>query len=260
MRYSANLGFLWAELGLLARIDAAARAGFGAIELHWPYDVPASDVKQRCDRHGLILLSLNTPRGDLSKGEMGLGAVAGRQDEFQAGFDQALDYCVGAGGGFIHCMAGKVPAELREAARQVFVENLRIASAKAARHGLTLLLEPLNPVNVPGYFYSRASEACAIIGETGRDNIKLMFDAYHVGRVGEDPVVRFRDCLPLIGHVQIAAVPSRAEPDEGDIDFRRFLAEVQRTGYAGWIGAEYLPSGDTDAGLGWREKLSPPAA
>ena len=140
LRYSANLGFLWPDRPLLARIDAAAHAGFKAIELHWPYDTPAAAVRARCERHGLQLLGINTVRGDLGAGENGLGALAGREAEFQAAVDQSIAYCLAAGGTAIHCMAGFVPPEAREAAGRVFVKNLREASDKAAPHGLTLLL------------------------------------------------------------------------------------------------------------------------
>ncbi len=251
LRFSANLGFMWPDRPLLDRIDAAAKAGFRAVELHWPYDVPAARVRDRCASHGIGLLGINTVRGDVANGENGLGALAGREAEFQAAVDQSLAFCRDAGGTAVHCMAGVVPPDRREAARAVFVANLREASAKAARDGITLLLEPLNPHDAPGYFYSTVEEGEAIIAETGRDNLKLMFDCYHVGRVGGDVIASLERLLPVIGHVQIAAVPSRAEPDRGDLDYRAVFAALERSPYAGWTGCEYKPAGDTDAGLSW---------
>ncbi|UDL93759.1 TIM barrel protein [Lichenihabitans sp. PAMC28606] len=255
LRFSANLGFLWPDRPLLDRIDAAARAGFKAIELHWPYDVPARDVKARCLEHGLVLLGINTVRGNVAAGENGLGALAGRETEFQASVDQSIAYVVEAGGTAIHCMAGVVPPDQRAAARDVFIANLRAASAKAEPHGVTLLLEPLNPRDAPGYFYSTAAAGAAIIEATGRANIKLMFDCYHVGSNEGGVLGNLKRFLPVIGHVQIAAVPSRAEPDLGDLDYRDVFAALDRLPYGGWTGAEYKPAADTDAGLGWPQAL-----
>ncbi|MDX7952622.1 TIM barrel protein [Lichenihabitans sp. Uapishka_5] len=254
-RFSANLGFLWAGQPLLDGIAAAARAGFKAIELHWPYDTPAGAVRDACARHGLTLLGVNTVRGDVAAGENGLGALPGREAEFQAAVDQSLAFCRYAGGSAIHCMAGRVPPEARTAARETFLDNLRRASDKAAAADIMLLLEPLNSADAPNYFYSTADEGAAIVQALGRPNVRLMFDCYHVGRVGNDVIATMARLWPTIGHIQIAAVPGRAEPDGGTLDYRPVLAAVDRLGYAGWVGAEYKPVGDTDAGLGWVEAL-----
>ena len=254
-RFSANLGFLWAGQPLLDQIAAAARAGFKAIELHWPYDTPAGAVRDACARHGLTLLGVNTVRGDVAKGENGLGAVPGRDAEFQAAVDQSLAFCREAGGSAVHCMAGRVPPEARAAGRATFLDNLRRASDKAAASCVMVLLEPLNPADAPGYFYSTADEGAQIIDALGRPNVRLMFDCYHVGRVGDDVIATMERLWPAIGHIQIAAVPSRAEPDGGTLDYRPVFAAIDRLGYAGWVGAEYKPAGDTDAGLRWIEAL-----
>lgn len=255
LRFSANLGFLWPDRPLLERIDAAARAGFRAIELHWPYDVAADDVRHRCAAHGLTLLGVNTVRGDVAAGEFGLGALAGREAEFQAAVDQAIAFCVAAGGNAIHCMAGVVPPAGRERARAVLLENLRAASAKAAPHGITLLLEPINPRDAPGYFYSTAAEGAAIVEAAGCANVSLMFDCYHVGSSEGDVIANLERFLPIVGHVQIAAVPSRAEPDRGELDYRAVFEALERLPYAGWTGAEYKPAGPTDEGLEWARTL-----
>ena len=249
LRFSANLGFLWPDRPLLERIDAAAAAGFRAIELHWPYDVTPRQVRDRLDHHGMALLGINTVRGDVAAGENGLGALAGRESEFQASVDQSLDYLRTTGGTALHCMAGAVPSDQRAAAREVFVRNLRTASDKAARDGIILLLEPLNPADAPGYFYSTADEGASIIAEADRTNIKLMFDGYHVGRTGGDVIATLERLLPIIGHVQVAAVPSRAEPDTGTLDHRAVFDALARLPYRGWTGVEYKPAAETDAGL-----------
>src|SRR5579871_2866864 len=173
LRFSANLGFLWADRPLLARIDAAARAGFRAVEMHWPYDVPAADVAAALERNSLTLLGINTGPGSFAAGERGLGAVPGRERDFQVTLDQALDYCRRSGARAIHVMAGNVAAADRHGARAVFAANLRAAAAKAAPLELTLLLEPLNRDDNPGYFYSRLEEATSLLEELRLPALKL---------------------------------------------------------------------------------------
>ncbi|MEX2016678.1 MAG: TIM barrel protein, partial [Candidatus Hydrogenedentales bacterium] len=151
--------------------------------------------------------------------------------------------------------AGASPADKRAAAKTVFAKNLEAAADKATRYGLSILLEPLNPRDAPGYFYSTVEEAADMIAVVGRPNIRIMFDCYHVGVTQQDVLKRLERHLPLIGHVQIAAVPSRAEPDEGEIAYGAIFKMLDALGYAGWIGCEYKPRGDTDAGLGWMRRL-----
>lgn len=248
-RFSANLGFLWPDRPLLDRIDAAAAAGFRAVELHWPYDTPAAEVRARCDARRVTLLGVNTSRG--REGESGLGALPGREAEFAAAVDQAIAFCVAAGGSAIHCMAGVIGDADPAAARDTFVANLRDASRAAEPHGLTLLLEPLNPRDAPGYFYSTVAEGAAVIEAVGAPNLRLMFDCYHVASVGQDVGATLRRFLPLVGHIQFASVPDRAEPDSGTPDYPDVFRAIDALGYAGWVGAEYRPRAATDDGLGW---------
>ena len=253
-RFSANLGFLWPDRPLLERIDAAAGAGFGAIEVHWPYDVPAAAVRAACARHGLAMLGLNTVRGN-RPGDFGLAAVPRREDEFAASLEQSLGYCRAAGFNAIHVMAGIVPPGESIAAATLFERHIALAADKAAADGLTILLEPLNPRDAPGYFYASIERADEIISAVGRPNVKIMFDCYHVAIMQGDVLKRLERFMARIGHVQIAAVPSRAEPDEGEIAYPTVLAALDALGYAGWVGCEYKPRGDTDAGLAWVKKL-----
>lgn len=252
-KFSANLGFLWPDRPLLERIDAAAAAGFKAVELHWPYAVAAEAVKQACASRGLTLLGINTPPGNVQNGDFGLGAIAGRQSDFLAGFEQATTWARLAGASSVHIMAGVVKPEDKAAARAVLYENLIIAAARAP--DLTLLLEPINQRDKPGYFYSTLGEAAVLIDATGAANIKIMFDVYHVGISEGDILTRLERHMPQIGHVQIAAVPSRAEPDEGEIAYGAIFSALDRLNYAGWVGCEYKPRGDTDEGLAWPETL-----
>jgi hydroxypyruvate isomerase len=252
-KFSANLGFLWPDRPLLERIDAAAKAGFKAIELHWPYATPAGEVRQRCADRGVILLGINTPLGNAEKGDFGLGAQTGREAEFRDTFIQSVDYARAAGASSVHVMAGVVAPEHKARAKDVFIESLAFA-AKAAQD-LTLLLEPINQRDKPGYFYSAIGEAADIIAKVGAPDIKIMFDVYHVGVSEGDVTKRLERHLPDIGHVQIAAVPSRAEPDEGALDFRAFFDRLETIGYHGWIGCEYRPRAGTDEGLIWMKSL-----
>lgn len=253
-RFSANLGFLWQDRPLLERIDAAHAAGFRAVELHWPYDTPPELVRARCVAHGLTLLSINTPLGRTELGEFGLGALPGREADFLDGFALAHDWASAAGGCAIHVMAGVVMPEMRPAARETLIANLRIAAGMAPE--MTLLLEGLNQHDKPGYFYSTLEAKAEIIAAVGAENVRILFDAYHVGRSEGDVLGNLQRHLPLIGHVQIAAVPSRAEPDEGEVDYAHFFDDLDRLGYSGWVGCEYKPRGDTDSGLGWLQKMN----
>ena len=187
------------------------------------------------------------------KGEAGLGALAGREEEFQAAIDQAISYSAAVGASAIHAMAGI--ASYDEDARQVLVGNLQEAADKAARHDLTLLCEGINQRDMPGYFYSTCEQVSDVVERTERDNVKMLFDIYHVGVAQGDVLTRMTRFLPIIGHIQIAAVPSRHEPDEGEINYAAVLNAVDEAGYKGWIGCEYHPRADTDEGLDWLARL-----
>ncbi|MCX7223110.1 MAG: TIM barrel protein [Burkholderiales bacterium] len=251
VRFSANLGFLWSQLPLLERIERAAKNGFKAIELQWPYDTPAQDVRAAVKRLNLTLLAVNTPVGDASIGESGLGALPGREADFKKAFDQSVQWCVGSGAPAIHVMPGLASAQMEPEARKTFIANLQWAADVAAPHGITLLLEAINQRDKPGYFYSRQADSNAIREACGRSNIKLMFDVYHVGCAEGDILTKLAQYMPHIGHIQIAAVPTRNEPDEGEVNYPNVLKRVDELGYTGWNGSEYRPRGEVEAGLGW---------
>jgi hydroxypyruvate isomerase len=247
-RFAANLAYLFTERPLLERFGAAAAAGFRAVELQFPYDHAPSAVKAELDRHGLTMLGVNTALG--RSGE-GVAAVPGHEQEFATLFKQALDYVVAIGGCQIHCLAGKVPPEQRPAAETTFIRNLARAADAARERGITVLAEPINPRDRPDYFLTRAEQAADIIAKVERPNVRIQFDFYHAQIVGGDLIRRFEKHLPLVGHVQIAAVPSRQEPDEGEVNYPAIFAALDRLGYDGWIGCEYRPRGKTEDGLGW---------
>jgi hydroxypyruvate isomerase len=249
-RFAANLGYLFTDRALLERIDAAAAAGFKAIELQFPYDVPASAVKAAIERNRLTVLGINTPPGE-REGEFGLAAVPGREKDWQVLFTRALDYISEIGGSAVHCLAGKVAPEQRPAAERVYIDNLARAADVAGAKNITLLIEPINARDRPNYFLNRVEHAADIIAKAGKPNIRMQFDFYHVQIVGGDLLHRLEQYLPVIGHLQCAAVPSRHEPDEGEINYPYVFAAVDRLGYRGWIGAEYRPRSRTEDGLGW---------
>jgi len=249
-RFAANLGYLFADRPLLVRIDAAAAAGFKAIELQFPYDVPATSVKKAIEKNKLTILGINTPPGE-REGEFGLAAVPGREKDWQALFSRAFDYASTIGASAIHCLAGKVAPEQRPAADRVFIDNLARAADMAAAKNIRLLIEPINGRDRPNYFLNHVEHAADVIGKVGKPNIRMQFDFYHVQIVGGDLIRRLEKFLPVIGHLQCAAVPSRHEPDEGEINYPAVFEAVDKLGYQGRIGAEYRPRGRTEDGLGW---------
>ncbi|MBX9826855.1 MAG: TIM barrel protein [Xanthobacteraceae bacterium] len=249
-RFAANLAYLFTERPLLERFGAAAAMGFKAVELQFPYDHAPSAVKAELARHGLMQLGLNTAVGGRD-GDSGLAAVPGRESEWDAVFRQALDYAVAIGGKAIHCMTGKVPPEQRPAAEKTFVANLTRAADLAKEQGVSLLIEPINTRDRPNYFLSRVEQAADVIAKVGKPNVRIQFDFYHVQVMSGDLIRRFEAHLPLIGHVQIAAVPSRAEPDEGEVNYPGVFEALDKLGWSGWTACEYRPRARTEDGLGW---------
>lgn len=247
MRFSANLGFLWNDRPLPEAIKAAKDAGFDAVECHWPYAVSASEVKVALEDTGLKMLGLNTLRGNASVGENGLSALPGRESEARAAIDQAIEYATEIFAGAIHVMAGNSSGPR---ARSAFIENLIYASEKAGPD-ITILIEPLNHYNAPGYFLSTVEQAADIIRAVAKPNLKMMFDFYHVQIMGGDVTRRFEANIPLIGHVQIASVPDRGSPDHGELDYSFALRRIRELGWAHPIGAEYLPVNGPVPDLAW---------
>jgi 2-dehydrotetronate isomerase len=248
-RLAANLGYLFADRPLLERFAAAAGYGFTAVELQFPYQQPAPAVRREIERHRLTILGVNTPLGPA--GEAGFAGVPGRQRDFDAAFREALDYAVAIGAAAIHCMSGQVPPEQQAEAEKVFIGNLTRAADLAGEHGITILIEPINRRDRPGYLLYRPEQAAALIAQVGRSNVRIQFDFYHVQIEGGDLTARFAHHHAMIGHVQVAAVPSRAEPDEGEVNYPAIFDMLDRSDYAGFVGCEYRPRRRTEDGLGW---------
>jgi hydroxypyruvate isomerase len=257
-RFSANLSFLYTELPFLDRFAAAARDGFRAVEFAYAYDIPVRDVAAKLEVAGLAQVLINAPPGNLAAGERGLAALPGREREFAESIATALDYAQALRCPQVHVMAGIVAAEesaRRAEARAIFVENLGIAAREATKRGIALTIEPINPRDIPGYFLNTQAEAHAIREEVGVDNLAVQMDLYHAQIVEGDLSTKLRRWLPHVGHIQIAGVPDRHEPDEGEVDFRHLFALLDELGYAGWVGCEYRPRNGTSAGLGWMKTL-----
>ncbi len=244
--FSANLGFLWADLPLPDAIRAAKAAGFDAVECHWPYDTPAEDVAAALAETGLTMLGLNTLRG--KAGENGLAALPDREPEARAEIDRAVDYARRIGCGSVHVMAGFAEGDQ---AHQTFLGNLDYACRAARPHGITILIEPLNRYDAPGYFLKTSDQAASIIAAIPHDNLALMFDCYHLQIMEGDLTRRLAAHREIIGHVQIASVPDRGTPDHGELDYRHIMAVLRDLGWERPLGAEYKPQQPTDQTLGW---------
>ncbi|MBL4919106.1 hydroxypyruvate isomerase family protein [Szabonella alba] len=252
MRFSANLGFLWSELSLPDAIRAARAAGFDAVECHWPFDTPAAEVKAALAETGMTMLGLNTRRGDLTKKENGLSALPGREAEARAAIDEAMGYAADIGAGAVHVMAGFATGP---AARAAFVTNLRHACARARGIDVTVLIEPLNRYDAPGYFLTTTAQAQEIIAEVAEPNLRLMFDCYHVQLMEGDLSHRIAALMPLIGHIQFASVPDRGPPDGGEVAYGHIFRLIDSLGWDQPLGAEYKPMGPTGPTLGWMQEL-----
>ncbi|MFZ5693502.1 MAG: hydroxypyruvate isomerase family protein [Pseudomonadota bacterium] len=247
--FAANIAYLFSEQSLIERPASAAAAGFRAVEGQFPYTTPATALRAEIEKHGLTMLGINTERG--GDGQFGLAAIPNRERDFDVLFAQALDYITAAGGNTIHCLAGFVDVNERPAAERTFIANLMRAADLAAGYGITLLIEPINHRDRPNYFLNRVEHAADIIEKAGKPNIRIQFDFYHAQIMGGDLLRRFEAHLPLVGHVQVAAVPARHEPDEGEVNYPEIFRALDRMGYAGWVAAEYHPRARTEDGLGW---------
>lgn len=255
-RLCANLSLLFPDLPFVERFAAAAAAGFDAVECQFPYAVPSGELAGILREQALSLQLINLPAGDWEAGERGIACLPDRVAEFREGVQRALAYAQALRVPRINCLAGIVPAGLDgEAAMVTLVDNLRHAAACLAPHGITLLLEPINTLDVPGFGVSRLEQALALLGRVPAGDVRVQYDLYHATRMGEDVPAMLHAHLPRIGHIQIADVPGRHEPGTGSMPCRALLALLDTLGYAGYVGCEYLPlqngPGGTQAGLQW---------
>jgi hydroxypyruvate isomerase len=251
-RFAANLSMMFGEVPFLDRFAAAAEAGFEGVEFLFPYEHAPEELARRLKAGRLRNVLFNLPPGNWGAGERGIGAVPGREREFREGVATALRYAEALGTPTLHAMAGLVPAGAdRAACRHAYVENLRFAARETAAKGITLVIEPINTRDIPGYFLDTQAEAHALREEIGAPNLKVQFDLYHAQIVEGDLTVKLRRWIAHVGHVQIASVPDRNEPDGGELSYPHLFRILDELGYAGWVGCEYRPARGTVAGLGW---------
>jgi hydroxypyruvate isomerase len=251
-KLAANLTMLFGDADFLDRFGAAASAGFRGVEFLFPYGYEAPTLKSRLQEHGLTQVLHNLPAGDWAAGERGIACLPDRVEEFEAGVAKAIAYATALECNRVNCLAGILPNTVDpNAARQTFVRNLRYAAPRLEAAGIRLLIEPINTRDLPGFFLTSTRQALDIISDIGSDNLSVQYDIYHMRVMGEDVPATIEKHLPRIAHMQLADVPGRHEPGTGEIDFPALFEHIDRIGYTGWIGCEYIPKGNTVDGLGW---------
>ena len=263
-KFAANLSMLYQELPFLERFGAAARDGFGAVEYLFPYAFSAADIAARLRDNGLQQVLFNASPGNWETGERGFACLPGRDDEFRAAIDEALRYAEALHCPRVHVMAGlQPPGADREALRKIYIDRLRMAARIAAATRVTLLIEPINTRDIPGYFLNRQDEAHSVVAEIGAANLKVQMDLYHCQVVEGDVAMKIRQYLPggNVGHIQIAGVPGRHEPNVGELNYPYLFDVLDECGYDGWVGCEYRPragavADGTTVGLGWMTNRS----
>lgn len=254
-RFAANLSTLFTELPFLDRFAAASDAGFEAVEFQYPYDYRARQIRERLDAFGLNCVLFNSPPGDWATGERGMACVAGREEEFRAGVEKALWYADLLDCPTVHVMAGIGDADDPET-RARYVEHLRWAGEEAAAKQTLLVIEALNPHDFPGYFVRNVRTALALLAEIDHPHVRLQLDLYHAQRTDGDITRLIETLARHLGHVQIASVPGRHEPDRGELNYAWVFAALDRVGYGGWVGCEYYPEQDTLSGLRWLDRYT----
>jgi hydroxypyruvate isomerase len=255
LRFCANLGFLFPELPFLDRFAAASRAGFAGVEFASPYEYPAAELRWRLSDNGLTQVLINSPAGHRAAGERGFACLPGRETQFRDSVGRALDYAAALDCRLVHVMAGVPPADLPyETALALYAVNLAWAAERAVAAGIRLVIEPLNPRDAPGYLLHTQEQGAAIVAAIGRDRLGLQFDLYHCQTAQGDVTTRLAALMPVIDHMQLADVPGRHEPGTGEIGWEHVFRRIEELGYAGWIGCEYAPLGDTVEGLAWRRR------
>lgn len=251
-RFAANLSMMYTEVPFLDRFAAAAQDGFDAVEYLFPYEHTVDDIASRLKAHGLTQALFNLPPGDWASGERGMACIPGREAEFSASVAQALVYAQATGCQRLHAMAGLKPTGVGEAAqRATYVANLKAAAAQLAPHGITLVIEPINPRDMPNFYLSHQQQAHDLCAEAGAPNLQVQMDFYHCQIVEGDLSMRLKQHFAGVGHVQIAGVPDRHEPDGGEVNYPHLFDLLDELGYAGFVGCEYRPKAGTSEGLGW---------
>lgn len=251
-KFAANLTMMFNEHEFPARFVAASKAGFDAVEFLFPYDYSPSDVSNWLKENNLKNVLFNLPPGDWAVGERGISALPGREDEFRSGVAKAIEYALSLGTPQLHMMAGLIPSSSDLVLhRKTYLANMKFAAKELAKHNLNLLLEPINTRDMPGYFLNTQSQAHELLVECGEPNVKVQMDFYHAQIMEGDLTMTFEKYFKDIGHIQIASVPNRNEPDDGEVNYPFIFKMLDEVGYQGWVGCEYRPKGNTVDGLTW---------
>ena len=255
--FAANLSMLFTEAPFIERFGRAARAGFRAVEVQFPYVEPAEAIRKELDAHGLTMVLHNLPAGDWAAGDRGLACQPARVAEFRAGVPKAIEYAKVLGVRKINCLAGKPhPGTDDATTRATLVENLRFAARALAAEGIDLMVEAVNDIDVPGFYLKRSAQTLEVLDEVGEPNAYLQYDIYHAQRMEGEIVGTLRKHRGRIGHIQIAENPGRNEPGTGELNWAFIFAELDRLGWPTPIGAEYKPATTTEAGLGWLQQFA----
>jgi len=257
IRLAANLSMLFNEHAFMDRFSAAADAGFKGVEYLFPYAYVADELSDALNKNQLEQVLFNLPPGDWDAGERGLASLPGREGEFRDSVVEGLRYAEALNCPRVHAMAGLLPGGA-DAATQAehhatYIRNLRFAASEAAKVGRDILIEPINTRDMPGFFLSRQAQAMAVLEEVGAENLKLQFDLYHCQIMDGDLIRHLERQFSAIGHIQVAGVPGRHEPDVGEVHYPAIFEHLSALGYSGWVGCEYRPQADTRAGLEWGE-------
>ena len=262
-KFAANLSFLYNELPFLDRFEAAAKDGFKAVEYLFPYEWPEAELAARLRDNGLQQVLFNAPPGDWDGGERGIACLPGREADFRAGIQKALSYAKALSCPRVHVMAGLVPEGIeRDTLQPTYIANLNWAAVEAAKQGVGLLIEPINTRDIPRFFLNRQDQAHEIIDAVGALNLQVQMDLYHCQIVEGDVAMKLRKYLPTgrVGHLQIASVPERNEPDRGELNYAYLFALIDALsadcGWDGWLGCEYRPRTTAHEGLGWMKALA----
>lgn len=256
-KFAANLTMLFTELPFMQRFEAAAQAGFEAVEYLFPYAFDKKELAAALKANGLKQVLHNLPAGDWDAGERGIACHPDRTAEFREGVARAIDYATTLQCPQLNCLAGKLPAgSTAKDVQPTFVENLRFAARELEKAGLKLLVEPVNSFDIPGFLLNRTEQALALIDEVGSDNLRLQYDIYHAQRMEGELGNTLAKHIGRIGHIQLADNPGRGEPGTGEINYPWLFRHIDAIGYTGWIGCEYKPRATTAEGLGWRQALT----
>lgn len=252
IRFSANLTMLFTDVDFPDRFERAAKAGFKAVEYMFPYPWKKEDLAERLTKYGLQQVLFNLPAGNWEGGDRGIACLPGREGEFREGVTLAIEYAKALNCPLVNCLVGKSPAEAPpEKVRRTLVENLRFAAATLEKEGIRLLVEPLNPLDFPGFYLCGTRNALKLMEEVGHPNLRLQYDVYHMQIAEGDLMRTIQANLSRIAHIQIADNPGRNEPGTGEINYPNIFRFLDKQGYGGWIGCEYKPLGKTEEGLGW---------